>query len=211
VKKVMHNEKGFALITSLLITMLSLVIVMGLLYSIIQNIKLGASQKIYRNAVEASYGGTDVMVNEILPRFFKGDSPATILGSFPSEMNLKFYSKEDGSCLDVKLKTPPSNWASICTGAGATDVNPRIAPDVKFELRGVSSQKFVVYSKIVDTKPGVPYITQPMGGPLEGGGVAALGENGTSKVNHYVYRIEVAGEREINPAEKGVLSVLYEY
>jgi hypothetical protein len=209
--KIIRNEKGFALITSLLITMLSLAIVMGLLYAISQNIKMQASQKIYRNAVEASYGGTDVMVNEILPRFFSGDSPTTIRDSFTSDLNLQFYSKEDGSCLDTKLKNAPSSWASVCTAAGSTNVNPRIAPDVKFELKGVSNQKFVVYSKIVDTIPGVPYVSPPAGGPLEGGGVADLGGSGIKGGNHYVYRIEVAGERKTNPAEKGELSVLYEY
>jgi hypothetical protein len=220
--KIIHNERGIALITALLITMLSLVIAIGLLYVITQNTRLGGSQKTYRNAVEASYGGAEVMMNEILPRFFDGislstplaDNADSILSSFPSEMNLVFYSKADGSCLQDKLLKAPFDWAANCTsGVPATDptnVNPRIAPDVRFELQGPSNQSFVVYSKIVDTIPGTPYLPPLPGGPLGGSGVASLGGNGTPSGQHYVYRIEIAGEQTNNPAEKGELSVLYE-
>jgi hypothetical protein len=70
-----------------------------------------------------------------------------------------------------------------------------------------------VYSKVTDTVEGVPYPPQPTGGQGElfGGGVTESSGPTTTNLSHYVYRIEVSGERTANPTEKSNLSVLYEY
>lgn len=211
--KVIRCERGIALITALLFTMLTLVIVLGLLYMVLQNTKIVASQQVYRNAVEASYGGAEVVLKEIIPELMNptGPLPADLLASFPSEMNMEFYSKPDGSCFRDKLLRAPSGWSANCTAGDATNVNPKIMPDLKFELKSPTHGKYVVSSKIVDTDPGAPYLPSPPGGPLGGGGVTASGGSGLSSGQHYVYRVEIIGERKDNPAENGQLSVLYEY
>jgi hypothetical protein len=206
--KLIRNERGIALITALLITMMAMAIIFGVLYAIMQSTKSQASQKTYRTAVEATYAGSEVMVNEILPRLFSSETPAAIKSSL-SSIGLEYTSKADGSCLQDKLFKSPASWTTNCSSVTASNVNPRVAPDVKFELNGQGGSVFVVYSKIVDTIPGTPYL--PAGPQLEGGGVAASGGTGTSSGQHYVYRMEIAGERKVNPAEKGEISVLYEY
>jgi hypothetical protein len=206
--KLIRNKRGVALVTALLLTLITLCIIAGVFYALTQNIQSAASQKIYRSSVEATYGGSELMVKEILPRLFSGESPSAIKTSL-SSINMEFYSKADGSCLQDKLLNAPSGWSTNCSAANATIVDPKVAPDVKFELNGQSGNKYVVYSKIVDTIPGTPYL--PPGPQLEGGGVTAPGGTGTSSGQHYVYRMEISGERKVNPSEKAEVSILYEY
>lgn len=206
--RTIQNDRGIALVTALLITLMALAIIFGLLYAIMQGTKTQASQKTYRSSVEATYAGSEVMLNEILPRIFNSETPAAIKSSL-STIALEYTSKADGTCLKDKLFKGPSDWGTNCSASTATNVNPRVAPDVKFELQGQGGNNFVVYSKIVDTIPGTPYL--PSGPQLEGQGVLSSAGTGTSSGQHYVYRMEIAGERKVNPAEKGEISVLYEY
>ena len=157
-KEMIRNKRGVALVTALLLTLITLVIISGLFYALTQNTKISASQKIYRTSVEATYAGSDVMLKEILPRLFSSESPAAIKTSL-SSINLEFYSKADGSCLQDKLLNAPSGWSTNCSAANSTVVNPRVAPDVKFELNGMASNKYLGSAKIVDTIPGTPYLS----------------------------------------------------
>ena len=220
--KCLGNNKGFALITSLLITMLSLVIVLGILYVVTQGIKTGASQKVYRNAVEASYGGADLTMYEIVPELANAilataspDVTATnlITASLESTfggINLDFVST--AACFNQKLQFDSSAWTS-CTGTPASIKTKDITenPDMTLNLTGPSGSAFTVYSKIVDTIPGTPYMPPPPGGPLLGGGVTETGGASVSVGRHYIYRIEVIGQKATNPSEQGNLTVMYEY
>lgn len=220
----LDNNKGFALITSLLITMLSLVIVLGILYVVTQGIKTGASQKVYRNAIEASYGGTNLTMHEIIPQLSNailatatpsvtGTNTATAsLESMFSGINLDFIST--AACLNQKLQFDSSTWTSaICPGTPTSIKTNDIKnnPDMTFNLTGPSGSAFTVYSKIVDTIPGTPYMPPPPGGPLLGGGVTETGGASVSVGRHYIYRIEVIGQKTTNSSEQGNLTVMYEY
>lgn len=197
------NNKGIALVTALMLTLITLVIILGVMFVINQNIKLGAAQKRYRNAVEASYGGVDIVVQDIIPKLFTNISTASLRTTF-STINMGFGSS---ACIRQKLMNKSTAWTT-CTDLS---INPRRQPDVTFNLSGVSGQNFTVYSKIVDTVPGVVYQTAPSGSPLLGGGVAEPSAGTTMNLAHYVYRVEIAAERSVNPMEKSMLSVLYEY
>jgi hypothetical protein len=223
--KYLKNDSGIALITALMITLLSLVIVMSILYVVTQGIKTGASRKVYRNAVEAAYGGTNVMMYELFPRLANAilatSTPTTAntnamtssLGTTFSGINLQFGST--GACLNQKLQFASSTWttASICPG-NSTSMNPkdiRSSPDMTFQLQGTSGQAFRVYSKIVDTVQGTAYMSGGPTTPLLGGGVTESAAAQVVSGRHFVYRIEVVGEKVNNPSEQGNLSVLYEY
>jgi len=197
------NNKGIALVTALMLTLITLVIILGVMFIITQNIKLGAAQKRYRNAIEASYGGVDIVVQDIIPKLFTNISTSALRTSF-SNINMGFGSS---ACIRQKLMNKSTAWTT-CTDLS---INPRRQPDVTFNLSGVSGQNFTVYSKIVDTVPGVVYQTAPPGSPLLGGGVTEPSAGTTMNLAHYVYRVEIAAERAINPMEKSMLSVLYEY
>lgn len=217
----LKNNHGIALVTALMLTLLSLVIVMALLYMVTQDIKTGGSRKVYRNAVEASYGGADVTINEIIPMLnrvsFKNTSTATagvpnLLASLGG-VNLAFA--VSAGCLEQKLSKNTADWSS-CPADVSKSIKPKdikLAPDMTFKLLGASGPTFTVYSKIVDTISGTAY-PEPPGGistpPLLGGGVTDSGSSSTSSARHFIYRVEIISEK-IGSAEQGNVSVLYEY
>jgi hypothetical protein len=197
------NNKGIALVTALMLTLISLVIILGILFIITQNIRLGAANKRYKNSLEASYGGVDIVTQEIIPKLFTNVSTSVLKSNFAS-INMSFGSS---ACIRQKLNNKSSAWTA-CT---EMNLNPKLKPDMTFQLTGNSGMNFNVFTKIVDTVPGVPYQPSPVGGQLLGGGVADSSVGTTMNLSHYVYRVEVAAERVVNPLEKSLLSVLYEY
>jgi len=198
------NNKGVALLTALMLTVIMLSIIMGVMYLLDRTIKGSAAHRTYRNVVEASYGGADLVSKEIIPHLFNNVS-TSVLSSTLDSVHAKFASS---ACLHNKLDNVPANWGT--SGAACnTVVNPKINPDVSFELAGLNGQGFTVYAKIVDTTPGVPYASG--GSQLVGGGVAESNSGSALKLDHFVYRIEVSGESKSGSAEKATVSVLYEY
>jgi len=214
------NNRGIALITALMLTLITLVIILGIMSIISSNIKSSAANKAYRNVTEASYGGADLLVQDMIPRLFtnqsSGGTSAAAL-SFGIANNAGLISDYGGSskisvafnsnaCLQQKLNNSVAGWLA-CPG---DRINPKPNYDMKFSLAGLPGEPgFTVYSKIIDTSVGVPY---PSGGnKLLGGGVTESSSGTTSNLNHYVYLIEIQGERTLNPAEKSNLSLLYEY
>jgi len=215
------NQKGIALVTALMLTLISLTIVMYLLYMITSGAKQSGANKRYRTALEASYGATDLMVKEVLPQIFKTtiassltNPGSSVSGLFASSLN--FTSNTD-VCLMQKLTLPPSQWSTGCSNS----VDAKVLPDFTMTLNSTSSDPFIVYTKIVDTvcSDKRPYPTgKCTGSDLSGfeeldPGLGTTG--GTSVVTPpsmpATYRIEIRGERVNNPQEKAVLSILYAY
>jgi hypothetical protein len=46
---------------------------------------------------------------------------------------------------------------------------------------------------------------------MSSGGVAETGTGGINLGRHFIYRIEVIGEKSTNASEQGNLTVMYEY
>src|ERR1039458_2481388 len=65
--KLICNEQGIALVTSLMITLISLTMIMALLYMMTTGIQVSGMQKRYKTVVDATYGGADVVAKDILP------------------------------------------------------------------------------------------------------------------------------------------------
>jgi hypothetical protein len=206
------NDRGIALVTALLLTLISLAIVMALLYLITQGVQLSAASKRYRNALEASYGGAEVFTKEIIPQLMGATNTANLsvlLAGSPVFSN--------SPCLQKKLNVATSNWGvpvagwpTVC-GPTTKTANPLDTPDATFTLQGTALQpNFNVYAKIVDTQPGnsdTSGIEQ-----LDSASGVAYGAAGVSpKHMPATYRIEIQGQRANNPQEKAHLSVLYAY
>ncbi len=198
------NNRGVALLTALMMTVIMLSIILGVMYLIDRSIKGTAAHKTYRNTVEASYGGADLVAREIIPQLFNNIS-TSILSVGLNSIHANFASS---ACLRKKLDFAKESWGAIGPECNSI-VKPSINPDVKFELSGLKGQAFTVYTKIVDTTPGVPYAAG--GSQLVGGGVTESSAGSTLKLDHYVYRIEVSAESKDKSAEKSNVSVLYEY
>ena len=239
--KTINNEKGIALVTALMFTLMALTITTMLLYIVTQNIALSGSHKRYKNAQEASYGAADLITKEVLPLIFADySSPGsftinkTAMVTKLSSISLAMMSSDD--CMVQKINNPSSLWSSCSAGQKASNISSvKPSADFFFNLRGTSGAPgFNVYSKIIDTLPGntdsaasktvssadVTAITSLSGN--DGGGVSLLGGGGVAynpkgaggvNVQHIPvrYRIEIQSESAANAVEKTNLSVLYAY
>ncbi len=209
--KRLRNERGVALVTAIMLSLLALVIILVLLYIIGQGTKLSASSKRYKSALEASYGGAEVFTKEIIPQLMGSGTASlavVLAGSAPTMGDVACLSGVGG--VGGKLNSIPANW-TYCS-ASAKTVNPKDTYDAKFTLQGQPGQpNFNVFAKIVDSQPGNSD-TSGMSDQLDSGSGVAYGAAGVSpKHIPATYRIEIQGERATNPLEKANLSVLYAY
>lgn len=218
--KLLCNQKGIALVTSLMLTLISLTIVMFLMYMITSSVKLSGANKRYKTSLEASYGGVDIIAKEVMPQLFTNMSAPTSAisaGGFSSAFT--FPASTDttaAACLKMKLKSASSAWGAACSSSS----DPKIAPDMKLTLNATSSDPFSIYTKIVDTvcSDKRPYPEGKCTGSdlsgiyLDGGqGVAGGTSDIAVQPKPAIYRIEITAERSSNPLEKSKLSVLYAF
>jgi hypothetical protein len=201
--KLLTNQNGIALITTLMLTLISMAIVMAMLYLVGQGVQISSSQKRYRTALEASYGGAEVVLKDVVPLIFQGYSSAKIHNQF-AEVDMEFPS--GNSCFKQKLNLPTSQWSSSCSQT----LNSKVAPDISFTLpaTGTGTVPFTVFTKIVDTILGN---SDTSGLQLEGAGVAEASSVITPQHFPFVYRLEVQAERSTKATEQANLSVLYAY
>ena len=203
---ILRNDRGVALITALLLTMIALAIVLAAFYFISQQTQLSASGKRYKTSLEAAHGGVDVFTKELIPKLFNGYSSSKLQTDFS---NIDLIVRTDGACMTQKLNMATSAWTSC--GSSSSSLDAKISPDITFNLKGMPLRPaFNVYSKIVDTVPGNSDLS---GFDLldSGSGVTGGAAGVAPKHLPAVYRIEVQGEKQNNPKEKARLSVLYAY
>jgi len=206
--KYLRNEEGIALITALMFTLICLAMVMTLMYYVLSATKMSAAQKTYRNSLEASYGGTELVTKIIIPRLFSDYSTGKI------SLDNDFGDADQLSLqLGANLKTKLMNPRGTLWGGASTTVNPKDAPDMVFTLKGQGTgSDFRVYSKIVDTISGVGLIDASGIDYLDAGiGVAGTSTSTQTPRTPNIYTVEVQGEAAVNPKEKAGLSVLYAY
>lgn len=209
--KIAKNNKGVALVISLMMTLLALIIIMALLYMVTASSKQSGAVRRYHNSLEAAYGGNDVFVRDLLPQLLMNiNNPVmsqAIISQFPQSYNMQVA---NDACLKVKLLQPTSQWAlsAACGGQLDQTIKPASQPDMQFDMPAVSGSPYTVYTKIVDTAVGN---TDMSGLQLEGDGVASSQQVTTPQHFPYVYRIEVQGQQKQNSTEQANISVLYAY
>ncbi|MBI2353482.1 MAG: hypothetical protein HYV06_00395 [Deltaproteobacteria bacterium] len=199
------SRKGFALVTSLMLTLVSLTIVMALLYMITQGTKLSGLHKKYRTALEASYGGAEIYTKEILPFVMRNYSSATLTTDLQNSFTaVSLQVQATQSCLQTKLTKATSAWPAACSKT----FNSKDNPDIRYTMESTVGNPFYVYSKIVDTVNGN---TDVSGLQLEGAGVAESQSVLTPQHFPYIYRVEIQGERASNSTAQANIEVLYAY
>lgn len=211
------NNKGVALITTLMLTMIAFGISMVMLYMVLQATQLSGTSRQYKNSLEAAAGGVDIITKDALPymigatgNFVAGTSAASyfkdsLTASMPG-LNAATLTMIDNTCLNAKLTQKV--WGASC-GASSLTLDAKVSPDLRFDLRSqisASATGYRVYTKIVSTTPGN---TDMSGRNLEG--ESTTGAPGQDVGAPYMYRIEVTGEKVSNPREKANLSLLYAY
>jgi Tfp pilus assembly protein PilX len=204
--KILKNEKGVALVTSLLLTLISLGMVMALLQIVLMQTKISGAHKRYKNSLEAAHGGVQLIAKEIIPMLFNQDIPdpkATLTSEFTA-IDLDTSSND---CLKQKLTSTSGSWTAC--GADSQTMEAKKAWDLSFKLPGVSGAGYQVYAKIVDSKPGN---SDTSGQNLDSGAGVAGASNGVDPMHvPGVYRIEAVGESTTNSKEKAELTVFYSY
>lgn len=199
-KNYCDNEKGIALVTALLLTLIGLAIILAAVYFVMQGTKASGFQKRYATAFEASNGGVEIMTKEIITKTIGG----TVLSSLGTYGGVLAANVTD-ACFTTKMTTATNSW-----GACNSSLDPTASPDITLTLNGTGgSANFVVYTKVVDTVVGN---TDTSGISLQGAGVVQSSA-GIITPQHfpYIYRVEVQAQRQTNPDEKSDLSALYAY
>lgn len=199
----LQNNKGVALVISLLFTLISLTIIMSLLLMMEHGAKTSGASKRYKTSLEAAYGGNEIIVKDVLPMIMQNmSSSAELSGKFAG---ISMSTPSGTACLKAKLTLPTSKWPIGCSSSS----NTKQSPDISFNLLGTSgTSSFTVYSKIIDTVKGN---TDTSGLELDTHSVAESTPVLTPQHFPFVYRVEVQGERTANAVERAVLSVLYAY
>ena len=204
--RMLRCQDGAALVTALMLTMLSLVIAMALLSSVIMETRISASQKRYRSALAAARGGVELLTQEIIPGVSDSSAPDGLEETFRmTGLDLPQY-----ACLKQKLDNPPDAWSACSTAQSSSD--PAESPDMTFRLSGQTDIGFRVSTKIVDTVPGNS--DRHGNDLLDPGDSVAGGEERVIRPQHVpaMYNLSVQGVREGAEArEKARLSVLYAY
>lgn len=219
--KPLSNQDGMALVTSLMLTLISLTIVMSLMYMITSSVTMSGANKRYKSSIEASYGGVEIITKDVMPQLLSNlASPTAAItsGGFDNT-KVNFPASTDttaAACLQQKLTSPPSAWGVACSSSAS----PKVAPDMTVTLNSTSSDRFTVSTKIIDTicSDSRPYPVGNCTGSdlsgvfLDGGsGVAGGASDVAVQSKPATYRIEVTAERSSNPQEKSNLSILYAF
>ncbi len=205
ITRTVGNEDGIALVTSLMLTLISLAIIMSLMYLMTLGIQRTGASKRYKSALEASYGGTEMVVKDLIPYIMRNyDNPQLITSLQNDFSGVSATVSATPECFQAKLTKPTANWPAACSAT----LNPKAQPDLQLTLPGTNALPFTVYSKITDTVAGN---TDLSGLQLEGAGVAETTPVITPQHFPYIYRLEVQAERAVNAVEKSNISVLYAY
>jgi len=223
----LKNEKGIALVTALLLTLISLTFVMATLYLLTQGVRASGGTKQYKNALEASYGGVEFFTKDALPQMLEAGASFsklsfTNLYSTNPSLNVTINPDVTDACMRKKLTSTSASWGGDgnCTANQiSSDISLlRNNPDMTFTLPGTAgSSGFRVYTKVVETKVGNtdPSVTGSSGALLVASGVvrsesqARGGASGPATKIPYLFTLQVQGEAAANPRETKELTVLY--
>lgn len=148
-----NNDKGIALVTSLMFTMLALVITMSLMYLVTISTKTSGAFKRYHTVTDAAYGGADIMVKDLIkysfgfPEYLAANPSSTFTAYLKDGYLTKLVSAQVNNCLYEKLTTPKRLWSAACSNVNGDIKN---SFDVSYKLNSTTGSAFVVYSRVVD-------------------------------------------------------------
>lgn len=206
--KVLRSRDGIALVTSLMLTLISMTIVMALMYMMTYGTQVSGQFKRYKTALDASYGGTEILTKDILPMVLRNYSSSTLVTDLVSSTTgfgaIGLQVNTTQNCLQSKLTKATANWPAACDSSPFAAKNP----DMNFSLQASTGNPYTVFSKIVDTTVGNSDVS---GLQLEGSGVAEGSTVLTPQHFPYVYRVEIQGQRQNSQGAQANVEVLYAY
>lgn len=205
---ILRKQDGIALVTSLMLTLVSMTIVMALMYMVTYGTQASGQFKRYKSALDASYGGTEILTKDILPMVLRNYSSSTLVTDLVSSTTgfgaIGLQVNTTQNCLQSKLTKSTANWPAGCDNSPFAAKNS----DMNFSLQASTGNPYTVYSKIVDTTVGNSDVS---GLQLEGAGVAEGSTVLTPQHFPYIYRVEIQGQRQNSQGAQGNVEVLYAY
>lgn len=134
----LNNERGIALLTTLMLMVLGLGIVTILLYTTTHSTRIAALEQDYTKALDAAKGGADLLITLI--RYPLLQPPFGAVKPNPACWTNKInYITYDDDVL--------SNWPSCTSAADAVNPDPTVEPDLTVTLAD-----YQVYAKIIYTR-----------------------------------------------------------
>ena len=126
--RIMHhdNEKGIALVMTLVISAIGLAIMAGLIYMITVGTQISGLQKRYKTALEGGMGGSEFSYEVIGARMTPSFTPPAF--SMPA------LDVGGTNCLNPKLNTSTGTWPVVCSQTVAIDPNVQATYDWRFDL-----------------------------------------------------------------------------
>ena len=215
----LRSEKGLALVTVLILSLITLAIISTLIYMVIQGTRVSGSFKRYGTAREAAVGGSELGADFINDRGTMVIPGLVNLPNFcdcgdPDDPNDNLYSGAP-SCLcdklcDTAIVYPGAalNW--VHCGVDDITLDPTTNPDIQFTLPGVGGINYQVSVKIVDTIRG----NSDLSGESLGGTAVSSSTSGiiSAPPLPYLHRVEINSEATGgNLFERSRLSGLYAY
>ena len=211
-----RSEKGLALVTVLVLSLICLSVISALLYMVTQGTRFSGFYKRYETAREAALGGAELGADLVLDRGelnVPGLTLQTFSGSFtrcdcgdpddPND-NLDNFGAGVRTCLCDKLCDATADWPGCSMTLAPTDT-----PDLEFELQGLNSS-YLVSVKIVDTIRGNSDLSgEDLGGT---GVVSSTSGLITAPPMPYLYRVEINSEDYFGELEERArFSALYAF
>lgn len=204
IKYIMRNEKGVALVTTLILALIGMLMVSSLIYMVQSGVWGSGSRKHYQLALDAAHGGLNILTRDAVQAGIQG-SALSAMGNYGGLLT----GATSDACFQQKLTrtTSPTNWNNCNLADLAT---PTFNPDAVFTLTFPAPQpNMLVNAKIVNTGRGNSSTSQNV---LETGGVVN-NNSGTVTPQHipYLYQTEVLAQSATNPRERAWLSAIYAY
>lgn len=189
--KPLNNQKGIAMIMVLILSAIVLSFTAGVLYLITQGTILSGVEKRYATALEAGFGGSEVMQQLIDSR-----GVLTI-----TDYGIDLDTATD-PCLEEKMNLHTEDWTACNPDRVTKDANE--SPDFSLTLG-----EYTVNAKIIDTSRGN---SNTSGTALGGTGVVtSTGGLITPPPIPYIYTIDVRTQRTTEPAERAEITAVYAY
>jgi Tfp pilus assembly protein PilX len=152
-----RNQKGIALVATLMLLVLGFAVVAMLFRLSTQETKLARLEQGYSTALDAAKAGTDLFIYMVQNQV-QVPPPVGAGTPFGTSMNA-------GRCLQIKMGNATSSWsgtagwntAPACPSqANATSTDPAVSPDITLTL-----SNYTVSVKVIDNYPSAKTASPP--------------------------------------------------